>query len=525
MSLLSCFFSALLYLRLRAPQGSCAPSNSCRGSIQRPPLPPLVLPEAARVSYMRPIPAAPPLTRAALMDLPSNFSLAARAETAFGVTAIVSFYRRAWTLPIFVKRLLHSTVVPREIWLVAFASEIEAELVAAYHALSTDAEVLAATAALGTAAPPILFARGGMHLSYFGRFQLALLARTPFTVIFDDDTVPGVQVLHTLLHMAHTAVGAHSVLSARGHHLQWPMMQPFSMSARSPWVLEEDVTGGFWFSPTGLLRLLWRDRPLSLVTSEDSQLCSAVRKYTGRSCLVVPVDPNDSTTTTQEVEYDVRGREGDTTSTTNKMPERTRVTRELFLRGTPIRLREHLRQPHSVLLVVNECWTAGALASASAASLNSSIPPAAWFVALTGACSEDFVQQHFPQGFAQHNWPTLDCFKGACSYENRTYGFFNLSLGTDMPGADRPLDWAVDGAMAMNSLLELLQPRLVVAARSSSPVTLGLALASKFLNIPLLLVGSRGEKDAKLLSALSVTVSPPSDLEAAQIITHIATTI
>ncbi len=463
------------------------------------------------------------MTRAALMALPSNFSLAARAEARFGVSAIVSFYRRAWTLPLFVRRLLNSTVVPQEIWLVAFASEMEAELEAAYLALRTDAEVLAATAALGAAAPRILFARGGMQLSYFGRFQLALLAGTPFVAIFDDDTLPGVQALHTLLHMAHTALGAHSVLSARGHHLQWPMMEPFAMSARSPWVVEEDVTGGFWFAPTHLLRLLWRDRPLSLVTSEDSQLCAAVRKYTGRSCLVAPVDPSDTTTTTQEVDVDLRGRAGDTTTTTNKMPERTRVTRELFLRGTPIRLRARLQHANSVLLVANECWTAAALAAAAAGALPH-VPAEAWFLAITGACSEELVQRHFPRGFAQHSWPTLDCFEGPCRYENRSYGYFNLSLGTDMPGADRPLDWAVDGAMGMNSLLELLQPRLVVAARSNSPVTLGLALAARFLNIPLLLVGSRGEKEERLLAALSVTVSPPSDVEAAQVISFLAKT-
>jgi hypothetical protein len=293
------------------------------------------------------------------------------------------------------------------------------------------------------------------------------------------------------------------------------------MSARSPWVVEEDVAGGFWFAPTSLLRLLWRDRPLSLVTSEDSQLCAAVRKYTGRSCLVAPMDPTDITTTTQEVDVDVRGREGDTTSTTNKMPERTRVTRELFLRGTPIRLRAQLQHPNSVLLVVNECWTAAALRGAVQEAL-AHIPAAAWFLALTGVCSEAVVQHQFPKGFAQHTWPTLDCFEGPCRYANRSYGFFNLSLGTDMPGADRPLDWVVDGAMGMNSVLELLQPRLIVAARSSSPVTLGLALAAKFLNVPLLLVGRRGEREARVLAALSITTAPPTDAEAAQIIIFVS---
>jgi len=77
--------------------------------------------------------------------------------------------------------------------------------------------------------------------------------------------------------------------------------------------------------------------------------------------------------------------------------------------------------------------------------------------------------------------------------------------------------------MGINALLELLQPRILVAARSNSPITLGLALAAKFLNIPLLLVGSRGEEEAGLLAALSITSSPPSDVEAAYIISYVAT--
>ena len=473
---------------------------------------------------MRAVPASPPLTRAALMALPSNFSLAARAEPRFGVTAVVSFYRRTWTLPAMVLRLLRSTVVPREIWLVAFASAEEAALAAAHEALGADAQVQAAAAALGAAAPPILLARGGMQLSYFGRFQLALAARTPFVAVFDDDTLPGAQALHTLLHMAHTALGEHSVLAARGHHLQWPMLEPFAMSARSPSVVEEDVVGGFWFAPAGLLRLLWRDRPLSLATSEDSQLCAAVRKYTGRSCLVAPVDPSDASTTTQEEAHDARGRAGDTTVLTNKMPERTRVTRELFRRGTPIKLRERLRHAQGVLVVVDQCWSARALAGVVAQQLlQASLPAAAWYVALTGACSEEQAQALLPPGFAQHSWPALDCSQpGGCAYENRSFGFFNLALGSDVPGADRPVDAAAEGAMGANALLELLQPRVVVAARSSAPATLGLALAAKFLAVPLLLVGARGAREARLLAALSVTAAPPTDEEAARVIKYLA---
>lgn len=472
---------------------------------------------------MRAVPTSPQLTRAALMALPSNFSLSARGEPQFGITAIVSFYLRTWTLPVMVLRLLRSTVVPREIWLTAFASTEEAALVAAHEALGADAEVQAVIAALGAAAPPILLARGGMQLSYFGRFQLALAARTPFVAVFDDDTLPGTQVLHTLLHMAHTEIGRHSVLSARGHHLQWPMLEPFAMSARSPSVVEEDVVGGFWFATAGLLRLLWRDRPLSLDTSEDSQLCAAVRKYTGRSCLVVPVDPYDATTTTQEEAHDLRGREGDTTMLTNKMPERTRVTRELFRRGTPIKMRERLRHAQGVLVVVDQCWNALELAGVLTHKLlQAGVPSAAWYVALTGACSEEQVQPLLPPGFAQHSWPTLDCFEAeGCVYENRSYSFFNLALGTDSPGADRPLDSAVEGAMGVNALLELLQPCVVVAARSSAPFTLGLAMAAKFLALPLLLVGGRGASEARLMAALSVTTALPTDEEAARIIMYL----
>ena len=204
-------------------------------------------------------------------------------------------------------------------------------------------------------------------------------------------------MLHTVMHLAHTSFGENAIISARGHHLQCPMMEPFVMSSRSRWVVEEDVSGGFWFAPTDIFRLLFRDRPLSFVTSEDSMLCAALRKYTGKSCLVAPIDPNDENTTTQDLVFDLRAREGDTTMTTNKMPERTRVTRELFRRGTPIKRREKVRQTPAVLLVVDACWTADILSDVAVAHIRQG-GRNSWFVALTGACSEEHSLRAFPSG-------------------------------------------------------------------------------------------------------------------------------
>lgn len=464
------------------------------------------IPSGGPRTYMRAI---SPLSHAALMALPSSFSLNKRSDARFGITAIISFYRRSWTMSVMVLRLLKSTVPPAEIWLVAFASEIEADLVAARESLRDNADIIAALAALGAAAPPIKFLRGDIHLSYFGRFQVALTARTPYTVIFDDDTIPGVRVLETAVHMAHTALGANSILSARGHDVQCPMMSE-GMSSRSPVVVEEDTVGGFWFAPTELFRLLFRDRLISLVTSEDAQICAAARKYTGKSCLVVPMDPSDATTTTQDKEFDARASKGDTTMSTNMMPERTRVTREIFRRGSPIRARRDLRHPQAILVLVDDCESAPVLAAvvASVRRRTGISDDGPWFAAGTGACPDDRMVAAFPPGFAEHSWPTLDCSAGPCEYGKKTYGFFDLALGTNFPAANRPVDITVDSALTSHGLLELLQPRVVVIARSSSLALLGVALSARFLNIPFIAVGSGGASDdTRILAAFSISDS------------------
>ena len=45
------------------------------------------------------------------------------------------------------------------------------------------------------------------NFKYFGRFQLALSAPTPYVLVFDDDMVPGRRYLATLLHAAGSAAG------------------------------------------------------------------------------------------------------------------------------------------------------------------------------------------------------------------------------------------------------------------------------------------------------------------------------
>lgn len=467
-------------------------SSWMRSDSTRSTAPHLHLPDGPPISFVAPPPPVN-LTREALMALPGNFSLAVAHEPSYGVTAVVSFYRRAWTLPVMVKRLLGSTVPPREIWLVAFASDIEDELEREHRALDTDPEVVALRQVLGGSAPPVNFMRGGIHLSYFGRFQVALAAPTPFVAVWDDDTVPGTKLLHTLLHMAHTDVGRGRVIGARGHSFQCPMLQPFAMSARSPIVVEEDVIGGFWFARTEMLRLLFRDRIVSWATSEDSTFCAAVRKYTGQPCLVAPQDPRDPATTTQEESHDVRGREGDTTVTTNKMPLRTSITRAIFKRGTVLRDRRLLQVPGSVLVLVDDCESAGRLAAVVAGAV-SHLDPASFFVALTGACTEARVIAQMPPGVGNHSWNTLDCPTAAsCAWGPRPYGFFDLDIGGDLPFVrQRPSDVLADSLLAAQTLLELLAPRVVLLAHSVAPSVLGAALASHFLRVPVLTVGGEG---------------------------------
>ena len=126
------------------------------------------------------------------------------------VTAILNHWSRT-TICRQLDALRAQTAPPTHIWVCLFNSpraEGIAEAVAAYN----DSRVSLIT--------------GEHNFKYFGRFQLALAAKTAFVLVLDDDMIPGPRFLSVLLHVATAPAQRPSLLGAIGWLLPRPAVRP-----------------------------------------------------------------------------------------------------------------------------------------------------------------------------------------------------------------------------------------------------------------------------------------------------------
>jgi UDP-N-acetylglucosamine 2-epimerase (non-hydrolysing) len=106
---------------------------------------------------------------------------------AFGVTAIVAVWKRPQVLPRMLDGLLGQGHPVREVWVTTFASEHVDEfrkIVDEYQAKDPQGRK-----------GRVKFVAGDPQFKYFGRFALALMAKTPHVLLLDDDSIPGARVL------------------------------------------------------------------------------------------------------------------------------------------------------------------------------------------------------------------------------------------------------------------------------------------------------------------------------------------
>ena len=216
------------------------------------------------------------------------------------VTAILNHWSRT-TICRQLDALRAQTAPPTHIWVCLFNSpraEGIAEAVAAYN----DSRVSLIT--------------GEHNFKYFGRFQLALAAKTAFVLVLDDDMIPGPRFLSVLLHVATAPAQRPSLLGAIGWLLPRPAVRPrgnggadvrfasyraLANNSGGLYVpdgaydllverlLEVDYLCSLWFGRTEWFGLLWREPPPTFATGEDFHLSHMLRKHAGVPSRVLPV--------------------------------------------------------------------------------------------------------------------------------------------------------------------------------------------------------------------------------------------
>eukprot|EP00762_Andalucia_godoyi_P008440 ANDGO_04676.mRNA.1 hypothetical protein len=256
-----------------------------------PPAPPATEVLSAKQGYLQ--------RNIAAFALPTYSELVAEPEIVpasapSDVTVILNVWKRVHLLENQIKALLKQTAPPAHIWVVAFGSvqyDDALEQVQSIKKLCVGASI------------DVFYS--SENLGYYGRFEIALSAKTRYVWVVDDDVLPGTEFLQFLVHAMRTKYrgvlgsigwllpGARADLSVpfHFHYTQGGVMFP------DPWTKVEatrlspvDYLCSTWFMESAWVPLLFRDPPFTRDTGEDFMLSYAVLRHVGLQTYVLPVD-------------------------------------------------------------------------------------------------------------------------------------------------------------------------------------------------------------------------------------------
>lgn len=191
-----------------------------------------------------------------------------------GITAIIASYKRPKVVVRIFDALLAQTVKPTEIWVSVFSSPHEEE----YRKIIQDYKLTHEKDSL----PPIHFISGGPQFTYFARFQLALLAKTKYVALFDDDVIPvGKNVFHNMLHTINLPNQEYFGMFGCKGHVSLPQPDPKNFAhahytstfTHEPSKIEEaDIVGGLWFVRKEWIKFMFIEDPITIASGEDIHL-------------------------------------------------------------------------------------------------------------------------------------------------------------------------------------------------------------------------------------------------------------
>lgn len=138
--------------------------------------------------------------------------------------------------------------------------------------------------------PGLPAAKCSVNFRYHGRFALALLARTRFVAIFDDDTVPGPFWFENCLreHSVRPAIYGAIGVTAEKPDEYVPNKRTGWAGTNNNSTAEVDLVGHAWFFERQLLSHLWAEEPLSWQTGEDIHFSYAAQVLGGTPTCVPP---------------------------------------------------------------------------------------------------------------------------------------------------------------------------------------------------------------------------------------------
>lgn len=131
--------------------------------------------------------------------------------------------------------------------------------------------------------------RSSTNLKYHGRFTLPLLFSSPYTAIFDDDTIPAPKWLE---HCIETSKELNCIVGANGRNQSGKGSVGICDGVTNEAPVRCDIVGHCWFFKTEWINLMWRNPTVSYATGEDIQFCASAKLF-GNIDSYVPAQPKD----------------------------------------------------------------------------------------------------------------------------------------------------------------------------------------------------------------------------------------
>ena len=141
--------------------------------------------------------------------------------------------------------------------------------------------------------------RSSRNFKFHSRFALALLARTEYVSLLDDDTIPGTNwyknCLDTMEETPGIMGGVGIILLNKLYHLRGypPLHDRRGWPYRNEKTEEVDLVGHAWFLTRNDLNYIWREVPENLDNCEDIQLSVLAQKWGGRKTYCPPHPASD----------------------------------------------------------------------------------------------------------------------------------------------------------------------------------------------------------------------------------------
>lgn len=187
------------------------------------------------------------------------------------ITVILTCYRRTHLLRQQIEHLRNQTIPPKEIWVWSN-----------FYQQALDIDLYNVNA----------FFDCTNNWKYNGRFAAAMLARTKYIAIIDDDTMPGSKWFENCLNVIKTT---DCILGGVGVILNSPQ---YYGHTRVGWcsnneeTLPVDLAGHSWFCSRDTLQYFWREMPPE-ETGEDIHFSYMAQKYGNIFTFIPPHPAND----------------------------------------------------------------------------------------------------------------------------------------------------------------------------------------------------------------------------------------